>query len=239
MCYILSGLLSALFAFIGGERMPKRLSGASKKKRCMGEGYGKDYKPYITTSEFNSLGTTSVIVDWKSKRGVHCLSQGEAYWYYILRWDDNNTDIREQFPMERKDTLRIAENLGFKHPGDSEHVMTIDFLVTEANGNYHAYSVKHDKETLTDRMLEILCIEKAYWESKGIPYTLLFKTDVDLVLVNNIRNVVYFYDIQDVFDKVSLIKHRIARKEIKVDMANEDLMSFVSLILKEEKDYNE
>lgn len=66
--------------------MSKRLSTASKKKRHMGEGEGKDYKPYITTSEFNSLGTTSVIVDWKTGRGIHCLSQGEAYWYYILRW---------------------------------------------------------------------------------------------------------------------------------------------------------
>ncbi len=30
----------------------------------MGSGEGKDYLPYITTSEFNSLGTTSVIKDW-------------------------------------------------------------------------------------------------------------------------------------------------------------------------------
>lgn len=76
--------------------MARRLSDETKKKRKMGTGEGKDYIPYITTSEINSLGTTSVIRDWKTGRGVHCLSQGEALWYYILRWDDNNVDIREQ-----------------------------------------------------------------------------------------------------------------------------------------------
>ena len=64
-----------------------------KRKRKMGTGEGKDYIPYITTSEFNSRGTTSVIKDWKTGRGVHCLSQGETLWYYILRWDDNQRTV--------------------------------------------------------------------------------------------------------------------------------------------------
>ena len=223
---------------IGGEKMSKRLSTASKKKRHMGEGEGKDYKPYITTSEFNSLGTTSVIVDWKTGRGIHCLSQGEAYWYYILRWDDNNLDIREQFPMEREETIKIADSLGFKHPENDEYIMTIDFLATEADGKLHAYSVKSDKESLTDRMLEILCIEKTYWESKGVLYTLLFKTDADLTLVHNIRDVVRFYNAQNIFDKVSLIKHKIATKEASVDMSNKELTNCMILELMEEEDLN-
>lgn len=57
--------------------MSRRIPDKTKKIRKMGEGTGKDYKPYITTSEFNSMGTTSVIKDWKTGRGVHCLSQGE------------------------------------------------------------------------------------------------------------------------------------------------------------------
>ena len=32
---------------IGGEKMSKRLSTTSKKKRHMGEGEGKDYKPFF------------------------------------------------------------------------------------------------------------------------------------------------------------------------------------------------
>ena len=80
--------------------MGKRISTKTKKLRHYGEGHGINYKPYITTSEFNSQGTTSVIKDWKTGRGVHCLSQGEMLWYYVLRWDDENIDIREQFPLD-------------------------------------------------------------------------------------------------------------------------------------------
>lgn len=59
-----------------------------KKLRGMVTGKGVNYVTYITTSEFNSEGTTSVIKDWKNGRDIHCLSQGETLWYYILRWDD-------------------------------------------------------------------------------------------------------------------------------------------------------
>ena len=84
--------------------MARRLSDETKKKRKMGTGEGKDYIPYITTSEFNSRGTTSVIKDWKTGRGVHCLSQGETLWYYILRWEDNNEDIREHYQLHLHNT---------------------------------------------------------------------------------------------------------------------------------------
>ncbi len=55
--------------------MSNRLSAKTKAIRKMGQGTGADYKPYITTSEFNSHGTTSVIKDWKTGRAVHCLSR--------------------------------------------------------------------------------------------------------------------------------------------------------------------
>ena len=81
----------------------------------MGTGEGAEYIPYITTSEFNSRGTTSVITDWKTGRQVHCLSQSEALWYYVLRWRDDIADIREQYPLDNIQTTMIAEQLGFRH----------------------------------------------------------------------------------------------------------------------------
>ena len=86
-----------------------RISNETKRKRKWGTGDGAEYKPYIITSEFNSLGTTAVITDWKTNRAVHCLSQGEKLWYYILRWDDNNIDIKEQYPLDINETVKIAE----------------------------------------------------------------------------------------------------------------------------------
>lgn len=45
--------------------MSKRKSDKTKQSQHMGTGHGANYIPYITTSEFNSQGTTSVVNDWK------------------------------------------------------------------------------------------------------------------------------------------------------------------------------
>ena len=209
-----------IYSFFMLERiifMPKVASTKTKKSRHMGEGTGKDYIPYITTSEFNSLGTTSVIVDWKTGRGVHCLSQAEAYWYYVLRWDDNNVDIREQYPLDNAITTKLAEENGIRHP---HGIMTTDFLVTKADRTYHAYSVKANKSELSDRTLEKLYLEKLYWEAENVPFDLLFKEDLNMTLVQNIKQVVGYYDKNKVFDERSLIKHKIANKIVSLNLEN-------------------
>lgn len=197
-----------------------RISDKTKLQRGMGTGEGACYKPFITTHEFNSTGTTSVIKDWKTGRQVHCLSQGEALWYYILRWNDNNIDIREQYPLDAEMTNRIALACGIKHPGGRKHIMTTDFLVTEADGTLHAYSVKVSPR-LTKRQLEKLCVEKMYWLLKNCKFDMLFKTDVNKVLAANIRIVTEFYDSKRVFDKISAIKHKVAIKEYILDLNHE------------------
>lgn len=203
--------------------MSRKISEKTKKIRKMGEGTGKDYKPYITTSELNSMGTTSVIKDWKTGREVHCLSQGEMLWYYILRWNDENIDIREQYPLDYAKTVEIAESFGLKKP---RNTMTTDFLVTKADGRYVAYSVKANSD-LNNRQWELLFIEKHYWISQGVSYQLLLKTDANRILAGNIRLVTEFYDADRVFDEISAIKHKIAIKEYPVDMAGELLYEAV------------
>ena len=177
--------------------MTRRISDKSKQILHMGEGKGKDYVPYILTSEFNSLGTTSIITDWKTGRNIHCMSQGEAMWYFLLRWDDSNIDIREQFPLDNKITVKIADELGIKHPQDRNHIMTTDFLVTKSDNSLHAYSVKVDKN-LNDRTVELLYIEREYWKYNGVPFDMLYSTDVNQVLVNNIRLITEFYNIKEI-----------------------------------------
>lgn len=55
--------------------MSRRKSDKIKQSQYMGTGHGVNYIPYITTSKFNSQGTTSIIKDWKTGRRVHCMSQ--------------------------------------------------------------------------------------------------------------------------------------------------------------------
>ena len=96
--------------------------------------------------------------------------------------------------------------------------MTTDMLVTLVDGSYVAYSVKADRN-LSNRQMQLLCIEKQYWVNREVPYNLVFKTDMNTTLASNIRLVTEFYDPALVFDEVNAIKHKIAIKEYKLDMS--------------------
>lgn len=197
--------------------MGGRITAKGKAARKYGTGEGEGYIPYIHVREFNSLGTCSTIRDWKHGRAIQCLSQSEANWYYTLRWDDNNVDIREQYPLDRDVTEWIALELGILHPVNAGYNMTTDFLVTEADGSLVAYSIKYQNKFLK-RCLQKLCIEKVYWKMQGIPFRLLFGNEINEVLVSNLREIMKFYDERSVFDDISAVKHLLATKQAGFDI---------------------
>ena len=209
-----------------------RITEKGKRKEGRGKGHGADYKPWIKACEFNSVGTAANVVDWKHGRTTQLLSQGEEWYYYVLRWDDNVTDIREQFPLfEPEDTVRIADSFGFKHPKDRNTTMTTDMLIDYADGHQEAVSIKNGRKDVdyklagteydkkqAMRTAEKLLIEKKYWAEKGIKWKLLYKEDLDPLYVNNIKRVVIYYRKEKVHDDISRIKHLIATKQIVVDL---------------------
>lgn len=181
-----------------------------------------DTSPILKRLNLIVLGTTTVITDWKTGRGVHCLSQGEALWYYILRWDDENINIQEQFPLNMKKINKIFEQLGLSKIKNSKFIMTTDFLVTKRDGSKIAYSVKNDRK-LNRRTLELLTVEKIYWMTQNIQYKLLFKEDVNRILSDNIRLIVEFYNPERVVDDVSKAKHLLAIKKVHADLSSRAL----------------
>lgn len=179
----------------------------------------KSYNPYIKTSKFNSIGTTTVITDWKTGRGIHCLSQGEALWYYILRWNDENVDIKEQFPLDMVRFNEISDEIGIARIHNAKFKMSTDFLVIKKNKSMVAYSIKNDRN-LNERTLQLLYVEKMYWISQNIRFEVLFKEDVNKILSNNIRLIVEFYHLEDVVDKVGYAKHLLATKKVTADLTS-------------------
>lgn len=208
--------------------MKPRVSEKTKQNQGRGKGEGSAYKPYIKTREIPSVGTGRILKDKISGRQMHLLSQGEVYAYYLLRWDDTVLDIREQYPLELADTLKIADHLGYKHPCDRNTPMTTDFLVTykEEDGTktYKAYSVKNDKKVLqNNRTVEIQRIEMAYWNLHGIPFEIVFKEDMNRIKVGNIEAVMDYWDIWDVMTDIDMVKYLIAHKKIPVDLESKPL----------------
>ena len=99
-----------------------------------GKGFGASYLPWIQTREISSIGTCSNPKDWKTGRTVELLSQGEAYYWHILRWNDEIEDIREQYPLDLETTLEICDDYNVKHPRNRHTYMTSDFYVTYKDG---------------------------------------------------------------------------------------------------------
>ena len=203
--------------------MKNRVSEKTKQNQRRGKGEGASYKPYIKTREVPSTGTGRILKDKITGRQMHLLSQAEVYTYYLLRWDDSVVDIREQYPLELEDTLKIADHLGYKHPHDRKTSMTTDFLVTyrEKDGTktYKAYSVKASKEILqNDRTVEIQRIEMACWNLKGIPFEIVFKEDMNRIKVGNIEAVMDYWDAKKIKTDIDMIKYLIAHKKMSVDM---------------------
>lgn len=186
-----------------------------------GEGAGVFYKPYIKANEFNSLGTTCNPIDWKTGRTMELLSMGEMYVYYILRFNDDVVDIREQYPLELERTLAIASELGYKHPKNNNTRMTSDLLVDYKNGTQEVFSIKANINDLKHRRTaEKLKIEQLYWERKGVKFNTILSDSIDINTVTNIRLAVEFYKKEDVFDEISFIKHLIATKQLPIDVTN-------------------
>ena len=198
-----------------------RKSQSRKLMDGYGKGSGESYKPWIKVGEFGSVGTSACIRDWKNGRTVHCLSQAEEAVWYLLRWDDTNLDIREQYPLNLDVTTAIAEKYGIKHPmqGDEPIIMTTDFLVTRIDKEI-AVSVKPSKPKVdhSPRTIEKLFIEKEYWKRNGVEFRLMTKDELNMETFRNIRSVTAFYNETTFPDDISIAKHLIAHKVIHTDM---------------------
>jgi hypothetical protein len=102
-------------------------------KEGRGTGSGADYKPWLTIQDVSSSGRVSRVHGRKTHRLHHFLSDHETSFFFLLDWSDAVVDIREQFPLDRDITRRIAAEMGIRHPADTKTkvdiVMTTDFLV--------------------------------------------------------------------------------------------------------------
>lgn len=163
-------------------------------KEGRGHGHGKDYRPWITIQDVSSLGRSSRVHGRKTGREHHLLSDIETALFLLLDWSDSVTDIREQFPLDRDETRRIAADMGVRHPADTQSrtdiVMTTDFVVSVRVGDtitQAARSVKPASELGKVRTLEKQEIERRYWHIKGVDWGLVTDLDLPSQRIKNLR----------------------------------------------------
>ncbi|MBG9656278.1 TnsA endonuclease N-terminal domain-containing protein [Cytobacillus firmus] len=178
---------------------------AELEKEGRGQGQGENYKPWLTIQDVPSIGVSTRGKGWKTNRIHQFLSKLERDYFYVLEWNDLIVDIREQFPLNREDTLHLANEKGIKHPTDPKSqipiVMTTDFLITvKSNGGttHVARTIKPSKELENDRTIEKFEIERAYWESRGIDWGVITEKEIPKDMVENVEWLhLSYYEIEE------------------------------------------
>lgn len=184
------------------KRKRKTNKKTDEKRLKEGRGTGRlaTYKPWLHIQDLASKGLSTRIKGMKTGRIHHLLSRLELYVFYCLDWSKNVSDIREQYPLDQRETLAIAKMLNIRHPQVPSTkdwaVMTTDFLITiyqSLDTTEVAFNVKYSKDLNNKRTIEKFEIERYYWERRGVKWRIVTEKDINHSLVNNIEWIHSFY----------------------------------------------
>jgi hypothetical protein len=100
-------------------------------KEGRGAGRGSAYKPWLTVRDIPSQGRSHRVFGHKSQRTHHLFSDLELAIFLILGWQPDVLEIREQFPLQRNQTMELAGIHGISHPSirSVPQYMSSDFLI--------------------------------------------------------------------------------------------------------------
>lgn len=201
----------------------KNITEETRLKENRGTGEGPGYLPWINAREISSTGVRSILPDWIHGRMIQLLSQAERSAYLCLRWDNDNMDIREQFPlMDLDETNRIADEFGYKRVNNGRTRLTTDMMITKKDGSHLAVSVKKDTGVLDDEeVMNRQKIEERYWRNRNIPWVLAVEgRDVNLTKAGNIYLITGFFKEETLYSagRKGLVKHLLANKVITEDL---------------------
>ena len=179
-----------------------------------GIGTGKNYRPFIQIHDFPSLGICTRIKSETVGRVHHLFSRNELAFFYILDFDDDVIDIREQYPLldpeDLHDLSRIvemAESFGIKYPRDPHshypYVQTSDFVVTTKTGHC-VYSIKESKEYGKERVRELQELERRYWKWRNVPWNIYSEWEINYELASNIQWIYHARNIDSFFRDLAL-----------------------------------
>ncbi|MDG9929066.1 MULTISPECIES: TnsA endonuclease N-terminal domain-containing protein [unclassified Pseudomonas] len=163
-----------------------------------GAGAGADYVPWLRVQDVPSIGRSWKIQGVKIDRIHHLLSDLERAYFLLSEFSEDVVDIREQYPLlPVESTQAIARAIGVRYPRYKATsvplVMTTDFLLTvkQPNGDLKsvARTIKYQKDLQGEdccRTLEKLEIERRFWMSQGVDWSIvteeLFTPDLILNL---------------------------------------------------------
>jgi hypothetical protein len=193
-------------------------------RRGDGQGEGANFRPFFHVRDVPSRGRSHMVVGLRTGRTHHYLSDIEYGYHLLAEFASEVSDIREQYALlPWGETQSIASALRIRHPvypgTHTPIVMTSDIVLTIAGSSGSrlcVVSVKpasqlDPKNSGSQRVFEKLWIEKKYWASRDVTWTLC--TD-EMLPKTRVRN-------------LDLLRPAMVGKEF--DRLNPRLPEFVSL----------
>jgi len=167
-------------------------------KRRQRQGEGKDYKPWLTVTDFSSGGGAAVSRESKREGFIILWRILKPGTFTFLEFDEGNKiiDIREFYPLLDfdevvQDKQDISKNLFIDKKTGCPYVLTTTFLITVKlkNGktSYAARSVKSSKILERKTTLEKLEMERRYWQIKGVDWAIVTEKDINRDKAKNIE----------------------------------------------------
>lgn len=164
---------------------------AKRIKEGRGSGQNSEYKPWLTVRDLSSIGRVHRVFGHKSNRTHHLLSDLELSVFLMLEWHREVIQIREQFPLQRDITRRVASEAGIKHPNIAgvDQYLSSSFLVdsTDEKTPKFVLQAKYKGVFKDARTIEKLELEQRYWHEKTLPWYLITELDVPAVVAKNIN----------------------------------------------------
>lgn len=196
-------------------------------KEGRGQGEGINYKPWLTTHNVPSNGINTRILGRKTGRIHHYFSRNEYHYHLLLENNPEVTDIREQYPLTLKETLKIAQQLDIRHPivNQFPFVLTCDFLVT-ANGEYYARTVKMASELSKPRVLDKFRIEATFWKKMGIDFKIVTEREINVTKADNLS---WLYSGESFVNLLKAPESRLQATHMFLNLYNSDIPFHVCL----------
>ena len=164
-------------------------------KEGRGQGEGVDYKPWLITQDFPSMGTATRVFSNKTKRMHHFFSNIQLMYFFLLDWEQSVIDIREHYPLHdlnnifgNDEDLRLDKFIDKKN--NIPYIITTTFLITflqEGKTKHTARSIKYASELEKKITQEKLEIERRYWQAKGVDWGVVTNKDINMVKAKNIE----------------------------------------------------
>jgi len=180
--------------------MGKEISDDTRKKQGRGLGSKDTWTPWVQVHDFGGVGRKHHIPSQVFNRPRHALSQIEANLIYCVEMAENVDDSREQYPLDLSETKLIASQLGIKHPispDGKREVMSTDLLIDYKDHMQRAVAIKSCADLVDKRVIEKLQIEKIYWNSKGVKWSLMTEREFPDDLIYNFTLLRSFFQTKD------------------------------------------